>query len=75
VLDRATERVSGSGVDAEFHPAKGDPADAIIAAAQQHEADLIVLASKGMQGARRVLGSVPNKVSHRAPCDVLIVQT
>jgi nucleotide-binding universal stress UspA family protein len=28
-----------------------------------------------MQGARRVLGSVPNKVSHKAPCDLLIVQT
>ena len=30
---------------------------------------------QGQRGARRVLGSVPNKVSHRAPCDVLIVQT
>jgi nucleotide-binding universal stress UspA family protein len=28
-----------------------------------------------MRGARRVLGSVPNKVSHHAPCDVLIVHT
>ncbi len=28
-----------------------------------------------MHGARRVLGSVPNKVSHQASCDVLIVQT
>ena len=43
--------------------------------AEEAKADLIVLGSKGMQGARRVLGSVPNKVSHRAPCDVLIVQT
>jgi nucleotide-binding universal stress UspA family protein len=34
-----------------------------------------VLGSRGMQGARRILGSVPNKVSHNAPCDVLIVQT
>jgi nucleotide-binding universal stress UspA family protein len=24
---------------------------------------------------RRVLGSIPNSVSHRATCDVLIVQT
>jgi nucleotide-binding universal stress UspA family protein len=38
-------------------------------------ADLIVLGSKGMQGARRMLGSIPNKVSHHTPCDLLIVQT
>jgi nucleotide-binding universal stress UspA family protein len=75
VIDRASERLRDAGVKAAFHTAKGDPADAIVAAAEQHGADLIVLGSKGMQGARRVLGSVPNKVSHRAPCDVLIVQT
>ncbi|HYM57252.1 MAG TPA: universal stress protein [Solirubrobacteraceae bacterium] len=36
-------------------------------------ADLIVVGNKGMH--RRVLGSIPNTVSHRAECDVLIVQT
>ena len=48
---------------------------AIVDAARQRKADLIVLGSKGMQGARRMLGSIPNKVSHHAPCDLLIVQT
>jgi nucleotide-binding universal stress UspA family protein len=57
------------------HAPKGDPADSLIAAAREHDADVIVLGSRGMRGARRVLGSVPNKVSHHAPCDVLIVQT
>jgi nucleotide-binding universal stress UspA family protein len=75
VLDRAVAQVRNAGVEVEVHPAKGDPGDAIIASAEQHGADLIVLGSKGMQGARRMLGSVPNKVSHRAPCDVLIVHT
>ena len=42
---------------------------------KEQGADLIVIGSNGMQGARRVLGSVPNKVSHQSPCDVLIVQT
>ena len=38
-------------------------------------ADLIVVGNRGMRGARRVLGSVPNHVSHHAPCDVLVVDT
>lgn len=54
----------------------GDPADALIDVAEDTGGDLIVVGSKGMTGAARfVLGSVPNKVSHHAPCDVLIVST
>jgi nucleotide-binding universal stress UspA family protein len=36
---------------------------------------MIVVGNRGMTGARRALGSVPNRVSHKAPCDVLIVAT
>jgi nucleotide-binding universal stress UspA family protein len=75
VLQRARDTVGGSGVEVEVHSPKGDAADALIEAAREHDANLIVLGSRGMRGARRVLGSVPNKVSHHAPCDVLIVQT
>ncbi len=75
VLDRAVGRARGEDLEIEVHAPKGDPSDAILAVAAEAGADLIVLGSRGMQGARRVLGSVPNKVSHRAPCDVLIVQT
>jgi nucleotide-binding universal stress UspA family protein len=75
VLDRATDVAKGGGVEIEVHGPKGDAASAILAVAEQNDADLIVLGSKGMQGARRVLGSVPNKVSHKAPCDLMIVQT
>jgi nucleotide-binding universal stress UspA family protein len=75
VLDRATDLARSDGIEIEVHGPRGDAASAIVTVAEQVEADLIVLGSKGMQGARRVLGSVPNKVSHRAPCDVLIVQT
>jgi nucleotide-binding universal stress UspA family protein len=75
VLQRARETARGSEVQIEVHAPKGDAADSLISAANEHGADLIVLGSRGMRGARRVLGSVPNKVSHRAPCDVLIVQT
>ena len=75
VLQRAQEEARVGQIDFEVHAPKGDPADSLIQAARDHDADLIVLGSRGMQGARRVLGSVPNKVSHHAPCDVLIVQT
>ena len=75
VLDRAQDIAQGGGVEIAVHGPKGDAASAILAVAEQADADLIVLGSKGMQGARRVLGSVPNKVSHRTPCDLLIVQT
>lgn len=58
------------------HPMDGDPADAILKVAEEVEADLIVVGNKGMTGARRfLLGSVPNKVSHHAPCSVFIART
>jgi nucleotide-binding universal stress UspA family protein len=58
------------------HSTSGDPADALVAVAEDVDADLIVVGNRGMQGARRfVLGSVPNKVSHHSPCSLLIVDT
>ena len=55
---------------------QGDAADAILDVAEEQRADLIVVGNKGMTGAKRfLLGSVPNKVSHHAPCSVLIVRT
>ena len=62
--------------DVRTRVAAGDPASALIDVAEDTLADVIVVGSKGMTGASRfVLGSVPNKVSHHAPCDVLIVHT
>lgn len=55
---------------------EGDAADAILDTADEERVDLIVVGNKGMTGARRfLLGSVPNTVSHHAPCSVLIVRT
>jgi nucleotide-binding universal stress UspA family protein len=56
--------------------ARGDPAEALIDTADDVGADVIVVGSKGMTGTGRfLLGSVPNRVSHHAPCDLLIVHT
>ena len=55
---------------------EGNPVDAIIDVADEENADVIVVGNRGMGGAKRfVLGSVPNAVSHHAPCHVLIVHT
>jgi nucleotide-binding universal stress UspA family protein len=76
VLDAAAGNAEKAGVDVETHPREGDPADALLDVAEEVKADLIVVGNKGMTGAKRfLLGSVPNKVSHHAPCGVYIVRT
>ncbi len=75
-LREAAEAARDGGVDAETYARQGDPADAILDVAEEQGADLIVVGNKGMTGARRfLLGSVPNRVSHHAPCSVLIIRT
>jgi nucleotide-binding universal stress UspA family protein len=75
-LREAVEEHEGSGVALETFARQGDPADAILDVAEERGADLIVVGNKGMTGAKRfLLGSVPNKVSHHAPCSVLIIRT
>ena len=55
---------------------EGDPAEKIIDVARSEAIDLILVGNKGMAGPRRfLLGSVPNKVAHAAPTDVLIAKT
>jgi nucleotide-binding universal stress UspA family protein len=54
----------------------GDPGDVLVDVAKHHDADVIVVGSRGLTSpARFVLGSVASAVSHHAPCDVLIVHT
>ena len=75
-LSDAAVLVREAGVEVETFAREGDPADAILDVAEERNADLIIVGNKGMTGARRfLLGSVPNKVSHHAPCSVLIVRT
>jgi nucleotide-binding universal stress UspA family protein len=75
LLAELTSMARAEGIQAEAHALTRAPADAICEVAAQVNADLIVVGNKGMQGVRRVLGSVPNSVAHQAPCDVLIAFT
>jgi nucleotide-binding universal stress UspA family protein len=75
-LKEAAEVAQEAGVEVQTYARQGDPADAILDVAEEKGADLIVVGNKGMTGAKRfLLGSVPNKVSHHAPCSVLIIRT
>ncbi len=76
-LEEAKEDATIAGVTkVEAFARQGDAADAILDVAEEQRSDLIVVGNRGMTGAKRfLLGSVPNKVSHHAPCSVLIVRT
>jgi nucleotide-binding universal stress UspA family protein len=76
ILSQATAGVRLAGLEVTPHAVRKDPADALIEVAGAVDATMIVVGSKGMHGARRLaLGNVPNKVSHQARCNVLIVAT
>jgi ubiquinone biosynthesis protein len=53
-----------------------DPAKAIVRAAEDAGADVLVVGNAGMSGRKEfLLGNVPNRISHNARCTVVIVNT
>jgi nucleotide-binding universal stress UspA family protein len=75
-LSDAAEIARVAGVKVNTYARQGDPADAILDVAEEQNSDLVIVGNKGMAGAKRfLLGSVPDKISHHAPCSVLIVRT
>lgn len=75
-LEEGLAAAAAEGIDAQARAEEGAPADVLIEVAEREGADLIVVGSKGMHGAHRfLLGGVPDKVSHQAPCDLMIVCT
>jgi nucleotide-binding universal stress UspA family protein len=82
ILDRATQILSeveaqhAADVNVRTVVRMGEPASVLLDVAEEEGAGLIVVGNRGMAGTRRFLvGSVPNRVSHHATCDVLIVHT
>ena len=72
-LEAATAIADERGLKWTTEAAQGDPADVLVQLAEKHEADVLVIGNRGMH--RRVLGSVPNSVTHKATCSVLVVKT
>jgi nucleotide-binding universal stress UspA family protein/RimJ/RimL family protein N-acetyltransferase len=76
LLAKATGAAGAAGVAAVTHRRSGDAAEALLAVAEEEAADLLVVGSSGRTGASRILpGNVADRVSHTAPCHVLIVRT
>jgi nucleotide-binding universal stress UspA family protein len=73
ILERAEEDLRRAGIDTETRMDEGDPADVLVKLAAECGADLLVIGNKGIK--RRVLGSVPNTVTHKVDCAVLVVKT
>ena len=73
VLARTETDLRSQGVDCTTRVGEGEPGEVLVQLAEECGADLIVVGNKGMQ--RRMLGSVPNTVTHKAPCAVLVVNT
>jgi len=73
MLAEASESIEG--LEVATHAGSGSPATVIVDYADKIGADIIVVGSKGMQGTRRILGSVPNTVAHNAACHVLVAKT
>jgi nucleotide-binding universal stress UspA family protein len=73
ILRAVEQKAKARGVKTISEARQGNPANVICSVAEDHGADLLVVGNKGMH--RKILGSVPNSVSHNAPCSVMIVKT
>jgi nucleotide-binding universal stress UspA family protein len=74
-LEAQAESIRARGIEVETHAMSTSPTSAILDVAATSDADLVVVGNKGMTGAKRMLGSIPNTLSHQAKCAVLIVPT
>jgi nucleotide-binding universal stress UspA family protein len=77
VVEAESARLADAGVAIDTKVVDDDPVAALVQAAKDGGHDLLVVGNKGMTGVSRFLrpGAVPNKVSHRLPCSLLIVKT
>ena len=73
ILERSETALRDEGIDCEARSDEGDPADVLVRLAAECDADLLVIGNKGIK--RRLLGSVPNRVTHKADCTVMVVKT
>jgi nucleotide-binding universal stress UspA family protein len=73
ILTTVKSHAHAAGLDVTTVASRGDPADVLVKHAAEQGADVLIVGNKGMQ--RRLLGSVPNSVTHKAPCTVIVVKT
>jgi nucleotide-binding universal stress UspA family protein len=73
ILSDVEDKAQEAGLATTTVAGDGNPADVLVKHAEEQGADVLVVGNKGMQ--RRILGSVPNTVAHRAGCTVVVVKT
>jgi nucleotide-binding universal stress UspA family protein len=73
ILERTEAKLRNEGIDCKTMTDEGDAGDVLVRLASECGADMLVIGNKGMK--RRVLGSVPNTVAHKAGCSVMVVKT
>ena len=73
MLSRTEQELRQRKIDCTTLVDEGDPAEVLVRLAEECGADLLVIGNRGMH--RRVLGSVPNTVTHKATCSVYVVKT
>ena len=74
-VNQAADLAKATGVTASVHVLAGDASSVLMDFCRTNNADLLVVGAHGMTGAARfLLGSVPNRCAHHAPCSVLIAR-
>ena len=73
ILSDLEEKAQEAGLAVTTVAGDGEPSDVLVDHAEEQNADVLVIGNKGMQ--RRILGSVPNSVAHKANCTVVVVKT
>lgn len=75
VIDAALARAADFGVEADNEILDGPPAEAIMSVAETHDADLIVVGSRGLGAVQGVLfGSVSKSLVTRSDRPVLVAK-
>lgn len=74
-VDAFADRLATEGIETVARVEHGSAAATLVSVADEIEADLLIVGDRGLKGVRGILGSVPNRVAHRARMDVLVVHT
>jgi nucleotide-binding universal stress UspA family protein len=75
IIDTGRQIIDDNSIEWEFDLLEGPAADAILSVAEVQHADLIVMGTRGMGAIKGLLfGSIAAKVSHYAPCSVMVVR-
>ena len=75
IIEMARKQLVRTSIEVDVELLEGPAPEAIFSVAATRNADLIIMGSRGMGSIKgMVFGSVSTKVSHYAPCPVMVVR-